>query len=319
MKGRHYWNKRTEEGLRHSVEHLKRALELDPRYALALAGLADSYVTLGIYGAAPPREVMPLAKAAAEHALALDERLAEALAGRGCVRALFDWDWTGAEADFKRGIEINPRHPTAHQWYAINCLAPQGRFQDAWAALARARELDPVSPAINATAGLLHYFEREYERAVDECRTVLEMDAGFALAHYFLGLAYSAQGRHDEALSTLREAVRLSAESPEAVAALSHACGAAGRRGAAAEVLAQLQASAERRYVSPVLVAQAYTGIGDLAAAFGWLAKGRDVRAAELAWLAVRPVFDPLKADDRFAALCREIGVGYGGSAKGER
>ena len=167
LKGRHYWNKRTEDGLKRSVEQFKLAIEEDPDFALAFAGLAESYTTLGIYGALPPKEVMPLAREAAEHALDFDSGLAEAHTSLGCVRAMYDWDWD-ADEDFKRAIEINPRYSNAYNWYASNYLTPLGLHPAAQLQLARARQFDPLSPVINASVGVQLYFDRRYDEAVDQ-------------------------------------------------------------------------------------------------------------------------------------------------------
>lgn len=309
LKGRFYWNKRTEEDLKRSVEHLRRALEHDPRFALALAGLADSYVTLGIYGAAAPNEVMPLAKAAANHALAIDDTLAEALAPRACVRALFDWDWNGAQKDFERAIELNPDHPSAHQQYAVHCLGPRRRFAEAHAALRRARDLDPVSPIINTSDGMVLYMERKYEAAVASFQQVHALDANFALAHYFLGLVYVELSRPDEAAASLRDAVRLSGRSPESMSGLGYARAVAGDHAEARALLDELAQLGARRYVSPVLTAAIHIGLRELEITLEHLNRAHAQRAALLVWLGVRPIFDPLRADPGFRSLCAAIGL----------
>ncbi len=309
LKGRYCWNKRTEEGLRQSVEYLKQAVAEDPNFALALAGLADSYATLGIYGALPPNEVMLLAKAAAERALDLDGVRAEAFASLGCVRSLYDWDWVAAESDFKRAIEINPQYPAAHHWYAMNHLTPLGRFDEARTELRRARELDPLSSIVNSSVGLLYYFERHYDPAIEEYRNVLEIDANFGIAYYFLGQAYEQKSMYEEAIAAFQKAISLTSNSPETVAALGHAYARAGNRDEAQELLQKLMARSDHRYVSPALIAQIYVGLGEQDLAFEWLQRAYDQRSTELAWLRVRPVFDSLRSESRFAELLTRIGL----------
>ena len=308
LKGRYHWNKRTEGGLRKSVEYLTQAKELDPGSALALAGLADSYTTLGIYGVDAPSDVMPLAKSMAEQALQIEE-MAEALSALGCVRAVYDWDWAGAERDFKRAIELNQQYPTAYQWYAANCLAPLGRFEEAREQLATAQQIDPIAPVLHLTKGLLSYLEGSFDRAQEELAVLLEMDEDFAMAHYFLGQVYVQVGRFDDAVSELQTAVDLSGDTPEIVAAQAHVHAVAGRRAEAESMIAELRNRSADRFVSPALIAQIYTGLGELDLAFDWLEKAYEARAPELMWIAVRPVFQPLSDDPRKNDLCERVGV----------
>ncbi len=306
LKGRYYWNKRTEDGLQRSVEQFKLAIEKDPDFALAFAGLAESYTTLGIYGALPPKEVMPLAREAAEHALDLDPGLAEAHTSLGCVRAMYDWDWD-ADQDFKRAIEINPRYPNAYNWYASNYLTPLGLHPAAHQQLARARELDPLSLVINASVGVQLYFDRRYDEAVEQYLKVVEMDPSFGIVHYFLGQAYVQKKMTDEAIAELEKAVELTARSPEVVAALGHAHASIGDQDRARALLGELTERSSERYVSPVLLSQVHVGLGDSDSAFECLEQAFSIRSADLIWLKARPVFDPVRNDSRFSDLCARI------------
>ena len=306
LKGRYYWNKRTEDGLKRSVEHFKLAIEKDPDFALAFAGLAESYTTLGIYGTLPPKEVMPLAREAAEHALDLDPGLAEAHTSLGCVRAMYDWDWE-ADEDFKRAIEINPRYSNAHNWYASNYLTPLGLHPAAHQQLARARELDPLSLIINASVGVQLYFDRRYDEAAEQYLKVVEMDPSFGIVHYFLGQAYVQKGMASEAIAELEKAVELTARSPEVVAALGHAHAMVDEESKARELLDELIERSKERYVSPVLLSQIYTGMGDFDSAFDRLEQAYSMRSSDLIWLKARPVFDALRSDRRFGELCARI------------
>ncbi|MBI4538388.1 MAG: Flp pilus assembly complex ATPase component TadA [Gemmatimonadetes bacterium] len=308
LRGRYMWNKRTEQGIRHALDYFEQALVQDPRFTLAFASQADAYVTLGIYGVSPPDEVMPLARQTAEKALAIDAGLAEALTALASAEALYYWDWQSAMRDFARAIVLSPGYPTAHQWYALNCLAPLGRFEEARAALARARALDPLSLAILSSEGFLSFVERSYGRAAEELERVIELDDSFAVAHYFLGQVYVQQLRHAEAVDALRKAVSLSGGSAETESALGHALGVAGREDEARQVLDGLASRASLRYVSPALLAHIHIGLGDPDAAFQWLRSAVGVRALELVWLKVRPAFDPLREDPRFSELVAALG-----------
>jgi tetratricopeptide (TPR) repeat protein len=250
---------------------------------------------------------MPLAEQAAERALAIEQDNAEALTSRACIRAMYDWEWSSAERDFTTSIMHNPNYATAHQWYAMHCLAPQGRFVDAHNALRRARELDPLSPVIHASRGVMYYYERKYERALAEYDRVFEIDPDFGMAHYFAGQTYERTARYDEAAAAFERAMAHAGPTPETIAALGHVHAVAGHRSAADERLAALMALSQQRYVSPVLIALIYTGLGDSTNAITWLQKGVGARAIEMAWLGVRPVFDSLRPHPAFQSILEEV------------
>lgn len=308
LKGRFCWNKRTEEGLLKSVEHFRQAIGQDPHYALAWAGLAAAYVTLSIYGVKPPVEAMPEARKSAEMALTKNHRLALAYASLGCVQSMYDWNWTSAEISFKNAIDIEPKNENAHQWYAINYLAPMGRFDEAHFELEIARNIDPLNLAINASLGLLFYFEGRCDQAAKECLRTLEMDRNFALALYFLGQAYAQIGKHDEAIKVLKQAIVSSGRNPEAKAALGYAYAKAGQRMKAIDALNELEAISDRKYVSPVLTAQISIGLEDWDKAFKQLEKAYEQRSTDLIWIKTRPIFEPIRSDPRYKDICRIIG-----------
>ena len=307
LKGRFLWNKRTPEDTRQSISLMEAAVDRDPRFALAHAGLADVLTIMGIYGMKPPLEVMPSARKAAEQALAIDPAQTEALSTRGCIRAMFEWDWDGAERDFAMAISQNPRYPTAHQWHAINLLAPRGRFVDAHNALRIARQLDPLSPVIHASRGLVYFYQRKYERALSEYDRIFEMEPDFGMAYYFAGQVYERTARYDDAIAAFEQAVQLVGSTPEIVAALGHAHAVAGKRGLAEERIADLTALSQSRYVSAALIALVYTGLDEKTRALEWLEKAIEQRAPELAWLAVRPQFDPLRPKPKFDDLLQAV------------
>ncbi len=310
LKGRFYWNQRTEAGLNKSVDLFRQATEKDPSYARAYAGLADAHLLLGIYGAAAPDEVMPRAREAAEKALGLDGKSAEVFASLACLEAVYEWDWEGAEEDFRRSIALDPRYPTGHHWFAVNVLAPCGRFKEAFDSLRIAEDLDPLSLAIHASVGLVFIFQRRFEEALDELAHAIDLDPRFAVAHFFRGQALSQLGRHDEAIGALEHAAQLSGSALEMRAALACAYARAGRLEPARRIQHELEVRARDGYVSPVLLAQVHTSLGENGSALEELSRAIRWRAADLAWLRVRPVFDPLRSEPRFAELLDEIHLG---------
>jgi serine/threonine-protein kinase len=307
LRGRFEWNRRTPQALAAAVEHLQAAVERAPDFALAHAGLADAWLTLGIYGARPPAAAFPEARAAAQRALGIDPTLAEAHTALACIHAVHEWNWAAAEERFERATAIDPRYPTAHHWYALNCLAPQARAGAAAAAVGRARALDPLSPVVVSGVGVQRYFARAYEEAIAAQRDALALDDRFGMAHFFLGQALAAQGRFTDAIAAFEQARALVGDTVEVLAALGHAHGRAGHRDAARRMHRDLLGLADRAYVSPTLLAQVVLGLDDAEAALGHLETACTVRAADLIWIGVRPVFDPLRDAPRFQGLLRRL------------
>jgi len=310
LRGRHQWNERTTAALEASVDEFGKALAIDANHAQSYAGIADSYVILGVYSLRPPGEVMPKAKAAAEQALAVDASLAEAHTSLACVRALYEWDWSAADAGFRRAIAHNPQYATAHQWYAMNCLVPQGRFADARAELDRALTLDPLSLAVRTSVGLCHFYERELASAASALRETLELNADFGTAHYFLGHVLIAMGRCDEAIAALERAVALQGGSAETEAALATAHALAYHRDEAETILRELEQRARAGYVSPALLAQIHLGLHDHEAALERLEEAAALRAADLVWLKIHPIYDGVRGHPRCRALLTQLNLG---------
>jgi adenylate cyclase len=311
LKGRFYWNKRTEEGMRKSLEYYQQSIERDPNFALAYSGLADSYDLLGApdaAGAMPPAEAMPKAKAAALKALEIDDTLAEPHVSLAHVKYYYDHDFATAEREYKRAIELNPSYPTAPQWYAVYLMSV-GRFDEALAQNRRAQELDPLSLPINMTLGWILLTARKPDQSVDQLRKTLEMDPNFVLAHHRLGLAYEEQGKYDEAITEFRQVVNLTSGSPLGTAALARACALAGQRAEAQKIVAQLQEQSKTRFVTPSSIAVIYSALGDKDQAFAWLEKAYQVHDGILVRLKVDPRFDSLRSDPRFADLVRRVGL----------
>ena len=308
LKGRFHWNKRTQEGIERGIEYFKEAIRLDPEYALAYAGIADSYALLGAveYAALPPAEAMRLAREATLRALEIDDTLAEAHASLGYVR-IFDWDWAEAEREYRRSIELNPSYATAHHWYA-HYLTAMGRQTEAIVEIRRARELDPLSLPINAGMGWHYYLTRQYDEAIREYRKTLELDANFYMAHFLLGMAYEQVSQYGEALASYDRAIKLSGGSAAMRAAPGHAYAMTGRRDEARRVLDELHAASAQGFVSPYHVAVIHAALGETDQAFDWLGRAYEAQSEALIWLAVDPMLDSLRTDPRFTALMTCIG-----------
>jgi serine/threonine protein kinase/tetratricopeptide (TPR) repeat protein len=307
MKGRYFWNKRTEEGFKKAIEHFDLAIAQDPLYALAYAGLADTYALLGAaaFELLAPRETMPRAKSAAQRALEIDGTLVEAQTALAFVRRFYDWDWPEAEQDFRRACAINSSYPTARQWLALH-LCEAGRFEEAGQQMAIAHELDPLSLAISADTGWVSYFARDYDTAIQRYRATLELDPDFAWGRFLLGLALVETGRYFEAIAEFDAALRATGRSSKIMAALGHAAALAGDHAEARQVLATLESVAHERYVSSYGIAAIHAGLGEVDRAFAALDKACEERAGYLVYLAVDPVLDPLRRDPRFPELLRK-------------
>ncbi|MGB7623186.1 MAG: protein kinase [Terriglobia bacterium] len=306
LKGRYYWNLRTEEALKKSIEFFQQAIEKDPGYALAYAGLSGSYGVMATWNVMAPKEAYPRAKAAALKALEMDETLAEAHASLGAGRDEYDWDWAGAEKEFKRAIELNPSYATAHQWYA-EYLSVMGRHEEAIAEAKRAQELDPLSLMINAVGGRIFFYARRYDEAIAQCRRTLELNAGFYQAHLFLGWAYEQQRRYEQAIPEYLKAKALEQGNPTLAAELARGYAAAGKRTEAVNIISHLEELPKQSYVSPYAIAQVYTALGDSGGAFQWLEKAYQGRDTQLVWLKAEPGFDSLRPDSRFQDFLRRM------------
>jgi TolB-like protein/tetratricopeptide (TPR) repeat protein len=311
VRGRYFWNRRTEADLRKASEHFRAALDRDPAFAAAHAGLADCWVLLPLYGNMAPGEAFPLAIAAAGKALELDPELVEAHTTLAYARFLFDWDWRAAEEGFQRAHRLDPDYPTAPHWHSY-LLSALGRHDEAVAQARLAQELDPLSLPINADHGLVLYFARRYDEAIAQFGRTLELDPRFAYARFGLALAYAAEARHDEAVSEAEQAVELSAGGSVNRAALGYALGLAGRDEEARRVLGDLTERARAGRVQAGAFALVYAGLGEPDAAFEWLDRAHEERSRFVVFLQVWPVFDGLREDPRFAGLIRRVGLPAG-------
>ena len=316
LKGRYFWNKRNEEGFRNGIDYFKRAEEKDPTFALAFSGLADSYALLCDIGVVRPVDEMPKAKAAAEKAVDADPELAEAYTSRAFVRLAYDWDWLGAQSDFQQALKLNPKYPTAHQWYA-SYLMQMGKFSLAKTEIEEAHKLDPLSPIISANSGLYSYYEHNYDDAIAKYKLTLQSDPDFWVARHYLALAYVQKGMHDEAIAELRKLIKAPVDGAvpeqvieresEASASLGFAYGMAGRSREAFAILNQLDALSKRRYVSPLYFAIVYAGLKDNNKAIEYLNKAFDARHPGLVLIRIEPMFDGLRGDERFRTLIQRF------------
>ena len=306
LKGRYYWNLRTESGLNKGIDYFQQAVEKDFGYAQAYAGLADSYLLQTAWARMAPREAYPRAKAAALKALEIDETLAEAHTSLGTVELAYEWNWSGAEKEYKRAIELNPSYATAHNFYAMY-LSYMGRHDEAIAEIGRAEELDPLSPIINAIGGFVLFFARRYDEAIAQCRRTLELNAGFHPAHLYLGWAYEQKKLYGEAISEYQKAMALEQGSPRLAAGLAGAYAAAGNRTEALKIVSNLTELSKRRYVPPYDIAQIYTALHDFDQACAWLEKAYEERTYLLVMLKVDPRNDPVRSDPRFQDLLRRM------------
>jgi adenylate cyclase len=309
LKGRHSLNTRTEKGLKEAVRHFENAIKHDPDFALAYTGLADAYSILASYSLEyiPPREGFPKAKTAAEKALAIDPNLAEAHASLGLVRFYYDWDWAGAEAEFKKALELNPGYPQAHQYYA-DFVKSFGRFDEALREMKEALTLDPLSYSANTGIGHVLYLSRQYDKAIDHYRQVVESDPAFVPARLWFGRPYLQKGMFNEAIEQVEEGVKLSRESTVSLATLAQAYASAGRTPDAKKTLEKLLARSTRQYVPSYWIALVYTSMGKKDEAMKYLERAYHERSSWLVWANIEPRFDSLREDPRFISLLSRIG-----------
>ncbi|MCC6858196.1 MAG: tetratricopeptide repeat protein [Bryobacterales bacterium] len=310
LRGRFHLNKWTEEDFRKSAGFFENAIRLDPGMSAAHAGLADALFVLACYGKVDPREVMPRVRAAAQRALELGGSLPEACVSLGAVRAIYDWDWEGAEREFLRAIEFDPGFATAYQWYAVLCLIPQGRFAEAESAARRARELDPLSPPINTSLGLVYFVQGRHDEAIAYFDKALEIDSHFYLAHWWKGIIYLSRSMLPRAIAALRKAGAVPGGDFRDFARFTYREGLIGKRDKARQVLAMLQDLSRRQYVSPVILAAVHLVLGEHGAAFERLDEACQQHDSWLVWLRVDRRFDLLRTDPRFGALLARIGLG---------
>jgi TolB-like protein/Tfp pilus assembly protein PilF len=304
LKGRYYWNKRSDENLTKAISYFERATLQDPQYALAYAGLSDCYAIISaeIFGTMPAAEAAPKAKAAALRALEIDPTLAEAETSLATVKFNYDWDWNAAAEGFAKAIQRNPSYATAYQRYSLYLMA-MGRSADSFDQINKARELDPLSISINFSLGWRLYMARQYDRAIQQLRNTLEMDPSYELPHLVLGLSYAQKGDFDLAIPELRKAAELSHGTPLMISALANAYARSGNKAEAEKLLTELISLSNKQYVSPYYFAVVYVGLGEHEKALDCLEKAFADRSNGLVFLKVEPELDDLRSNPRFVGL----------------
>jgi TolB-like protein/Flp pilus assembly protein TadD len=308
LKGRYFSDKRTQAGLQKAVEYFRKAIDSDPSYALAYAGLADSYNQFERYGVLPSKEGAPRGKAAALKALEIDPALAEGHTSLAHASLFWEWDWLTAEKELARALELNPSYADARLRYAAY-LSAMGRHAEALEEIKRAQELDPLSLIIGTLVGRTLYFARRFDDAIDQLRRTLEMDPNFERAHLFLGLAYAQNGKLSEAIMELRQAMVLSGNGPIFTGALGYAYGRSGKRDHARTLIDDLRKSSQQSYVPSYTIALVHAGLGDSDRALESLERAYEERSSWMIFLGVAPEFDRLHGDRRFVKLLQRMGI----------
>jgi serine/threonine-protein kinase len=309
LQGRYHLNQRTEEGLRKAVEFFDRAIVEDAQYAHAYSGLADAYSLLGHYGVLAPAEVWTKTASNAAWAVLQDEHSAEAHTSLAHVKSTQDWDWLGAEQEFQRALSLDARYPTAHHWYAVSCLAPMGRLDEARDEMLLAEELDPISSIIARDLARVHYYRHDFEAALEQCDHAIELNPHFSPAYWILGLVQEQRGEFDEAVAAFQRAIQISPRSPIMQAALGRTFALSGKRAEALGILEELHKLADKRYVSPFELASLHFALGERGEGFDWLTKAFQDRCFELISLRVDPQWQALKGNPQFHQLFSRLGL----------
>jgi tetratricopeptide (TPR) repeat protein len=307
LQGLYYKNKWTEVGFTKAIDFFKQAVDRDPHYALAYAGLADAYTFLADSGYVAPNKVRQDAKAGAAQALKIDDSLPEAHISLALVREAYEWDWAGAETEFKRALELDPNSPTAHQWYG-DFLLRLGRMAEARAELKKALELDPLSLPINAAVGQQLYFARQYEPAIQQLKKTLDLDLNFVLAQRALEAAYAQSGMYKEAIAERQKLLTLSGN-PDLAAAIGEDYRKSGYNGVLQGSLEGLKEVSKERYVPPYNVAQIYARLEDKQQTLVWLERALNERDTKLTYIKVEPAFDAIRSDPRFQQLLQRLAM----------
>jgi tetratricopeptide (TPR) repeat protein len=308
LKGRYFWNKRTADGLKKAADYFNQAIEKDPNYAQAYAGLADSYALLGDweYGVLAPKEAYPRAKAAATKAIELDSTLGEAHISLAFCLDGYDWDWESAGNEFRRGIELNPGYATGHHWYAWH-LTALGRNGEAVAEIKKAESLDPLSLIISADLAEELLIAHRYDESITQSRKTMDLDPRFAVAHYELGQAFVQKHMYNEAIAELQKAIALSGGSTTCTSNLAYAYAVSGSKNEAVKILNDLKNRSNHDVSNAPEIALVYIGLDEKDQAMAWLERAYAERFNP--GVLLRPAFDPLRSDPRFQDLLRRIGL----------
>ncbi|MEO8435901.1 MAG: protein kinase [Pyrinomonadaceae bacterium] len=305
LKGRFFWNKFTREGKEQATQYFQQAINLDPNYALAYAGLADVYV---LDSSVPLRESYQRAKAAAEKALVLDNSLGEAHATLGLIKTHYDTDWAGGEAEFKRAIELNPNYATAHHYYGDMFLA-RGNFEKAQQEMEKAKELDPLSPAINVDIGLVYFYQRDYDRCIEYSKKVSQRFPDFFPARSNLAWAYTQKKMYREAIAEYQQASTLSKGHTMVRAMMAYTYAVWGKKDEARKILKDLENAAKSRHISPMRFVVMHLGLGDKEKVFQWLQRAKEELDIFLVYVRVSPFFDSVRNEPKFQDIIQSLGL----------
>jgi TolB-like protein/Flp pilus assembly protein TadD len=309
LQGRYHLNQRTDEGLHKALDFFEKAIVEDAQFALAHSGLADAHSLLAHYGVRPPSLVWAQAASSAASAVMLDGTCAEGRTSLAHVKATQDWDWHGAEREFQMAISFDPRYATAHHWYAMSCLVPLGRLDEALEEMRIAQSLDPVSSIVARDLALIHAYRRDFEAALEQCDHTIELNPHFSPAYWALGMIQEQRKDLDEAIAAFQRAIDLSPHSPRMLAGLARAMALAGKKPLALNSLRKLDAIAAQRYVSPIEFAAVRFALGQRDLGFTWLDKSCEDRAFDVLALKVDPRFEAEKHDPRMQAILRVVGL----------
>jgi tetratricopeptide (TPR) repeat protein len=309
LKGRYLWNRRTAESLRRAISYFQQAIQADPNYAPAYAGLADSYSLLGSapYSVLSPKEAFAKAEAAARKALELDQTLSEAHVSLGYSKLVYDWDFPGAEQEFLLAMQFRPTYATAHEFYAYY-LTVMGRLDDAVTERKKATDLEPASPLLSSALGEAYYQKRQFDLTIAQNRTSLDLDPSYAIA-LNLGRAYEQKQMYPQALQAFQQIRAAVPDDPVLLALIGHTYAVSGKETDARGILARLIQMRNDRYVPSLYIALVYTGLGDKNSAFQWLDKAYEERCEYLVYLPTEPTADPLRDDARFSAFLKQLGL----------
>jgi len=310
LKGRYHWNQRSERSLKSGIDYFEQAVALDPQYAPAYSGLADSYSLLGNYGVLPAKKVKARAMTAALKAVEIDPMLAEAHTALGHVKATYCWDWPTAREEYQTAISLNPAYATAHHWNAITYLAPLGMLDAALLEMEQAEELDPFSVSIKRDLAVICYYSRRYEEAAEHCQGAIDLNRNFPGGYWALGLAYEGLSLYAESVAAFRKGLSLAPDTPRLLGSLGHAYAAWGKHSEAHEVLDRLKQLSTVTYVSPFDFALVHLGLGNSDSCIEWLEEAYKSRSYELVSSGVDPKFDSVRSDVRFSKLLRPLGLG---------